>query len=132
MEWWPGEDKAEREPLDGQDRIGQGKIGFHQQKERTEYLSQAHSLGDCVCLIQNHFVFMAVEHVLPKHSGEVIVHIGADVVELANEGVLYPISYRLAAEMVNAVDDGHRYEDKLSISDLKQFGSLLNQLSRSL
>lgn len=55
-------------------------------------LCQTHSLGDRVCLVQDHFIFVAVEDILPQHSGEVIVHIGVYVVELADEGVFYPVS----------------------------------------
>lgn len=40
---------------------------------------------------------MAVEHILAQDSRKVIVHIGADVVELADEGVFDPVSYRLTA-----------------------------------
>jgi hypothetical protein len=41
---------------------------------------------------------MTVEHILAQNPRKVIVHIGADVVELADEGVFDPVSYRLAAQ----------------------------------
>ena len=59
------------------------------------YLSKSNSFSDCIRLIQNDFIFVAVKHILPKHSSKVIIHIGADVIELTNEGVFDPISNRL-------------------------------------
>ena len=38
---------------------------------------------------------MAVEDVLPQHPREVVIHIGVDVVELADESVFDPVSNRL-------------------------------------
>ena len=38
---------------------------------------------------------MAVEDVLPQHPSEVVIHIGVDVVELADESVFDPVSNRL-------------------------------------
>jgi phosphotransferase system IIA component len=38
---------------------------------------------------------MAVQDVFPKNPCEVVIHIGVDVVELADEGVFDPVSNRL-------------------------------------
>jgi hypothetical protein len=59
------------------------------------YLCKSDSLRDGVCLVQNDFVFMAIQDVLPQHPREVVIHIGVDVVELADEGVFDPVSNRL-------------------------------------
>ena len=40
---------------------------------------------------------MAVENIFPQNPGEVIVHISIDVVELADERVLDPVSDGLGA-----------------------------------
>lgn len=59
------------------------------------HLCKAHPLGDGVCLVQYDLVLVAVEDVLPQNPREVVIHIGVDVVEFADEGVFDPVSNRL-------------------------------------